>query len=418
MKIFVILYFFVFKTTTIVYNICIRIWSHSATKNKGGIIMRKKKLFVIAAAAALATTLGCATAYAGTIPKINLNGNKILLQDSPFIENGTTYIPLRALADNMGISVDWDSATNTATLKSGATTITQTIGSKTATVNGQPVNLPAEALIRDGVTYIPVRFAAEALGGEITYNTDANSVNITYTMPKGDGRQYDPFGRLIRTTDLPANAGEFEHIISGVPNDMYEMPLKYDRGEWLITPVEGKDFIRPKDLRRTDKWATDDNILRWKKVIEKNLDLRLNFDYRTIGDEWKTQLMDTLFSKFGQDYYVDGYGKELSEYISYAKENHLIIDGDYYVEPSITYLEAGEYMRAWIRFKINSDVIGEALPYQKYMDISENFETNIWYEGYLDFPIGTNNMGSDGSDLVVVNNCISEGTSNTIQKAN
>lgn len=360
--------------------------------------MRKKKLFVIAAAAALATTLGCATAYAGTIPKINLNGNKILLQDSPFIENGTTYIPLRALADNMGISVDWDSATNTATLKSGTTTITQAIGSKTATVNGQPVNLPAEALIRDGVTYIPVRFAAEALGGEITYNTDANSVNITYTMPKGEGRQYDPFGRLIRTTDLPANAGEFEHIISGVPNDMYEMPLKYDIVEWIKTPVEGKDFIRPKDLRRTDEWATNDNIRLWKEVIEKNLDLRLNFDYRTIGDEWKTQLMDTYYSRYGQEYYVDGYNKELSEFISYAKENHLIVEGDYHVEPSITYKKSGKTMRVWVKFKINSDKVAKA---NIYNNSNMDLNTNKWYTSYVDLSVGTNNMGSDGSDLVM-----------------
>ena len=54
--------------------------------------------------------------------KININGSKVLPKDAngnyvePFIINGTTYLPVRAVANALGIQVDWDDDTNTVLL--------------------------------------------------------------------------------------------------------------------------------------------------------------------------------------------------------------------------------------------------------------------------------------------------------------
>lgn len=54
--------------------------------------------------------------------KISLNSQEILPKDAtgnyvePFIINGTTYLPVRAVANALGISVDWDGNTNTVIL--------------------------------------------------------------------------------------------------------------------------------------------------------------------------------------------------------------------------------------------------------------------------------------------------------------
>lgn len=54
--------------------------------------------------------------------KININGSKVLPKDAngnyvePFIINGTTYLPVRAVANALGIQVDWDDNTNTVLL--------------------------------------------------------------------------------------------------------------------------------------------------------------------------------------------------------------------------------------------------------------------------------------------------------------
>ena len=54
--------------------------------------------------------------------KITLNGEEIEPKDvngnkvEPFIIDGTTYLPVRAIANALGIEVDWDGETNTVIL--------------------------------------------------------------------------------------------------------------------------------------------------------------------------------------------------------------------------------------------------------------------------------------------------------------
>lgn len=54
--------------------------------------------------------------------KISLNGQEVLPKDAngnyvePFIINGTTYLPVRAVANALGVNVDWDGNTNTVIL--------------------------------------------------------------------------------------------------------------------------------------------------------------------------------------------------------------------------------------------------------------------------------------------------------------
>lgn len=59
--------------------------------------------------------------------KITVNGTAIQPNDAngksvePFIIDGTTYLPVRAVAEALGLDVDWNPATNTVGLSGGAT---------------------------------------------------------------------------------------------------------------------------------------------------------------------------------------------------------------------------------------------------------------------------------------------------------
>ena len=48
---------------------------------------------------------------------IEVNGTFIRCEKKPFIENGSTYIPLRAFAEAVGAEILWDEGTKTATMK-------------------------------------------------------------------------------------------------------------------------------------------------------------------------------------------------------------------------------------------------------------------------------------------------------------
>ena len=63
--------------------------------------------------------------------KVTLDGSRIALTDAtgaavePFIIDGTTYLPVRAVATALGLTVGWDNATNTVVLTFPGKTPTQ-----------------------------------------------------------------------------------------------------------------------------------------------------------------------------------------------------------------------------------------------------------------------------------------------------
>lgn len=84
----------------------------------------------------------------------------------PFIDiNDRTQIPIRAVAEMLKCDVEWVPDTSTVIITSNdGDVIILTIGSNMMIHNSNKVFMDTEALIKNDRTYIPVRFVAEALG--------------------------------------------------------------------------------------------------------------------------------------------------------------------------------------------------------------------------------------------------------------
>lgn len=84
----------------------------------------------------------------------------------PFIDdNGRTQVPVRAVSEILDCKVDWNGDAKTATVtRENGDIIKLTLDSDIMTVNDKPVQMDTSAIIKDDRTYIPVRFVAEALG--------------------------------------------------------------------------------------------------------------------------------------------------------------------------------------------------------------------------------------------------------------
>ncbi len=104
-------------------------------------------------------TIGSTTAYingvAQTLDAAPINRNNRTMLPVRFLANAFGV-------DNDGIK--WDAATRTATLTNSTVTIVVTIDSPTMTVNGETVALDSPAIIESNRTYLPVRAIANALG--------------------------------------------------------------------------------------------------------------------------------------------------------------------------------------------------------------------------------------------------------------
>jgi len=95
----------------------------------------------------------------------------------PVIENGTTLVPLRAIFEALGATVDY--ANGNITAKKGDTTVKLTIGQKEATVNGKTVTLSVPAKVVTGSTLVPLRFIGESFGNKVDWNATTQTITIS-----------------------------------------------------------------------------------------------------------------------------------------------------------------------------------------------------------------------------------------------
>lgn len=159
--------------------------------------MKTGKIKALALVLALALALWSVPAmaaepvYAGI--SVIVDGEKLNPTDvngdstEPFIIDGTTYLPIRALAQALGLSVEWDNDTRTVVIgEKGSPVlgdeINITIDGKAFTakdVNGTvvyPVNV-------NGSVYIPVRAIAEAFDKDVSWDGDTKTVTVKTPAP-------------------------------------------------------------------------------------------------------------------------------------------------------------------------------------------------------------------------------------------
>ncbi len=96
----------------------------------------------------------------------------------PFIENNRTMVPIRALGNSLGAYVTWDSATKTVIYKKDNLSIILPIDKNYVTVNQTEILLDQGAIIKDGRSYVPLRFISEQLGANVEWVEENREVII------------------------------------------------------------------------------------------------------------------------------------------------------------------------------------------------------------------------------------------------
>lgn len=96
-----------------------------------------------------------------------------------FDENDRTMTPLRAVMEAFGAKVSWNEETSSAVLEKDGKSLTVTVGSKTLKLDdGTSVTMDSVPVETGGRIYLPIRAAAEALGGYVLWNEQLSSVFI------------------------------------------------------------------------------------------------------------------------------------------------------------------------------------------------------------------------------------------------
>jgi len=118
-------------------------------------------------------------------PIFKFNNQTMLLDSPPVIKNDRTLLPIRAVIEAAGGTVEWTDAEKRVDIKYKDKTVTLWIGKNIARVNGKgviidPQNLNVVPEIINGRTMIPLRFVAESLEWQVGWAPDTKTITILF----------------------------------------------------------------------------------------------------------------------------------------------------------------------------------------------------------------------------------------------
>ncbi len=157
------------------------------------------KLRTILTSAALALCLSV-SANAKNATTVDIHYNDWAMPISGYLENGTTYVPLRRFFDLLGGSwITWDNTARSATVQGNASG-TFYVDSRQAWYDGQSRTLTGASYLNNGTMYVPLRGISELLGCGISYDGKAGRVALTketQTAPPVDQASLYWLSRII-----------------------------------------------------------------------------------------------------------------------------------------------------------------------------------------------------------------------------
>ena len=114
----------------------------------------------------------------------------------PQLRDGRTYVPIQVVSKFLGANITWQNPN--VLIGYGDTSLTLTLGSKTAVKNDTELTLDAAPYAKNGRTMVPIRFIAEAFGCKVGY---ANTKVYVGTEPLViDGKKIKSVQKRIRMT--------------------------------------------------------------------------------------------------------------------------------------------------------------------------------------------------------------------------
>ncbi len=136
------------------------------------------------------TTIGADTSIVLQIgnPMMNVNGFIKAVDEgtetAPIEQNGRTLVPIRAIVEEMGGTVEWDDTNNMAILSYSGKTIKLVIDSNIAYLDDVAETLDVAPVVINDRTMLPIRFIAEGFGFTVTWKELTQQIMITKRAAK------------------------------------------------------------------------------------------------------------------------------------------------------------------------------------------------------------------------------------------
>jgi len=168
------------------------------------------------------------TAFAEDGIRIVVNGEEISFDAKPFIEEGRTMVPMRAIFEAMGAEVSWDAENYTATATKGNHTISFSIDSTWIFDAGFVAvnNCEVAPKIVEDRTFVPLRAIGETLDCNVAWDEATRTVYVD--------EKTSPMEVVYQT----------EQIVLDTDHEVAKIAVSYT----YPVVVDGKDFMTAENV--------------------------------------------------------------------------------------------------------------------------------------------------------------------------
>lgn len=149
---------------------------------------------------------------AETTVNVKVNEEIVEFDVSPYIdENNRTLVPVRFISEKLGAVVQWVEDTREVVVTKADKVITLKIDDDKVKVNDEVITLDTVASIKDGRTFVPLRFVSEALGTKVEWDGETRTVVIT---DSGQATTEDEYGMTDEEFEEFINSDEGAKVAS------------------------------------------------------------------------------------------------------------------------------------------------------------------------------------------------------------
>ncbi|WP_138159796.1 stalk domain-containing protein [Peptoniphilus catoniae] len=107
-----------------------------------------------------------------------INGEKKEMDTAPFIKDDRTLVPVRFIVEGLKGDVSYDEKNKVVEIIYQDKQIRIPIGSDTIYVNNEEIKMDTKAIIKDDRTFIPIRFVAESIGIQVGYEETNQEISL------------------------------------------------------------------------------------------------------------------------------------------------------------------------------------------------------------------------------------------------
>ncbi len=268
-------------------------------------------LSLAAPAAAVNETAEKTITYRGI--SIFLDGAEIIPADQsgkatePFIMEGSTYLPLRAVAGALGLDAEWLSESSTVVLTSGAE-VRRGSGQTAASHSSQKAKLSyrdisikldgeslelknaagesVEPFIMGGSVYLPLRSTGEALGLKVDWDSKTSTVNLLspgVSMERVvETRALDPEGDEVLATKVTLTYSHPDRVHTIVYEGSGTKTERIVYHDADGTPTEAVFYGSDGEISAKEIWEREGDYLHYRhdELFDDSADLYIRYYYR------------------------------------------------------------------------------------------------------------------------------------------